>query len=83
MVNKKNNRTFIPTYLASSDRPAIMINAAHHARELITIQMALFQALKLMHEAFVVKDKKFKNLMAQNVYFIVPVVNPDGVAFIE
>jgi hypothetical protein len=45
--------------------------------------MALFQALKLMHEAFVVKDKKFKNLMAQNVYFIVPVVNPDGVAFIE
>lgn len=37
MVNKKNNRTYIPTYLASSDRPAIMINAAHHARELITI----------------------------------------------
>jgi hypothetical protein len=30
-----------------------------------------------------VKDKKFKNLMAQNVYYIVPVVNPDGVAFIE
>ena len=37
MVNMKTNRTFIPTYLASSERPAIMINAAHHARELITI----------------------------------------------
>jgi predicted deacylase len=37
MVSKINNKTYIPTFLASSERPAIMINAAHHARELITI----------------------------------------------
>jgi predicted deacylase len=37
MVNSKNKKTYIPTFLASSERPAIMINAAHHARELITI----------------------------------------------
>jgi hypothetical protein len=45
--------------------------------------MTLFQALKMIHKALVEKDLKFRNLMAQNVYHFVPIVNPDGVALIE
>lgn len=64
-------------------RPAIFLTGAHHARELITIQMTLYTALKLIHQATVANDEKYQNLLMQNIYYIVPIVNPDGVNLIE
>lgn len=45
--------------------------------------MTLYSALKLIHQALVANDEKYQNLLMQNVYYIVPIVNPDGVALIE
>jgi len=45
--------------------------------------MTLFSALRLLDEAFVKKNEEYGNLLAQNIYYIVPVVNPDGLALIE
>jgi murein tripeptide amidase MpaA len=67
----------------SKARPAIFLTGAHHARELITVQMTLYSALKLIHQALVANDEKYQNLLMQNVFYIVPIVNPDGVALIE
>jgi hypothetical protein len=60
-----------------------MINAAHHSRELITIQMALYQALRLIYNGVVKLDSVGINLLEQNKYYIIPIVNADGVAMIE
>jgi len=39
--------------------------------------------LKLIHGGVVHKDPYYQNLLQQNVYHIVPVVNPDGLYMIE
>jgi len=69
--------------LAPSSRPAILMTAATHSRELITIQMVMFTALNLLHKGLILKDPKAIRQLAQNVYYIVPTINVDGVAFIE
>lgn len=45
--------------------------------------MNLYTALKLLHQGVVYKDEKYANMLAQNIYYIIPVVNVDGVALIE
>lgn len=45
--------------------------------------MPLFSVLRLLHGAIVHKKSDFINLLVQNKYYIVPVVNVDGLAAIE
>lgn len=45
------------------DRPAILMTGATHSRELISIQMSLFSALKLIHQGIVHGDPTFQNLI--------------------
>ena len=45
--------------------------------------MSLFSALNLIHGAFVKKDPKYINFLAKNKYYIVPIVNVDGVQLID
>lgn len=59
------------------------MTGATHSRELITIQMPLYTALKMLHKAFVQNDEKYLNLLMQNTYYIVPIINVDGVSLIE
>ena len=40
-------------------RPAILLTGATHSRELITVQMNMYTALKLLHQGIVNKDEKF------------------------
>jgi hypothetical protein len=44
-------------------RPAILLTGATHARELITVQMNLYTALKLLHQGIVNKDEKYQNML--------------------
>lgn len=64
-------------------RPAIVVTSATHARELITIQYSLYQILNLLHGSLVRKEPKFRNLLAQNKYYVIPMINPDGLALVE
>lgn len=72
-----------PTKEGPIPRPAILLTGATHARELITVQMNLYTALKLLHQGIINKDEKYQNMLLQNIYYIIPVVNVDGVALIE
>ena len=60
-----------------------MLTSATHARELITIQYSLYQILNLVHGSLVRKEQKYRNLLAQNKYYVLPAINPDGLAYIE
>jgi carboxypeptidase T len=58
------------------------MNGAHHSRELVSIQMPLFSLLKMLH-GLEHKDEKYLQMLAQNKYYIIPIVNVDGVNDIE
>ena len=63
-------------------KPAIMLTGAHHARELTSIQMPLYSILRML-QGLIHNDQKYINMLAQNIYYVVPVVNVDGVAAIS
>lgn len=66
-------------------KPAIFITGAHHPRELTSVQMPLFSILMLLHGMIHSdsNDDLSLDLLVQNKYYVVPVVNVDGVALIE
>jgi len=66
-----------------TNKPAIMLTGAHHAREMISIQMPLYSVLKLLHGGIVHGDPKYVDMLSANKYYVVPIVNVDGVAYIE
>ena len=66
-----------------SSKPGILLTGAHHSRELASIQMPLYSVLRLLQGGIVNNQPKFRAMLAQNKYYIVPVVNVDGLAFIE
>jgi hypothetical protein len=45
--------------------------------------MVLYSALKMIHGGVVHKNKRYRNLLMQNKYYMVPTVNVDGLAYIE
>lgn len=53
-----------PMPMKEPNRPAILIVGAHHARELITLQMTLYQILKLIHAGLITQQPKYRNLLA-------------------
>jgi murein tripeptide amidase MpaA len=63
-------------------KPAILLTGAHHSRELTSIQMPLYSVLKMV-QGLIHGDQRYINLLAQNKYYVVPVVNVDGVATIS
>ena len=63
-------------------RPAILINAVHHARELTTISMANYFVLKLLH-GYLNGDAEAWKVLEDAVVFVIPVVNQDGFSAIN
>lgn len=64
-------------------KPAMLLTGAHHAREFVSTQMPLFSLLKMLHGGLLHGDEKYFHLLTQNKYYVVPVVNVDGLADIE
>jgi murein tripeptide amidase MpaA len=63
-------------------RPAILINAVHHARELTTISMTNYFVLKLLH-GYLNGDAEAWKVLEDAVVFVIPVVNQDGFSAIN
>lgn len=61
----------------------MLLTGAHHSREVVSIQMPLFSLLKMLHGGLIHGDERYYHLLTQNKYFVVPVVNVDGLADIE
>lgn len=58
-------------------KPAILINAAHHARELSTIAMTEYVMLRLLFD-YVQNDTATLDLLAHTTILVIPIVNVDG-----
>ena len=59
------------------------MTGATHARELISTSLTLYQMLKLLQLGVVKEHSKYKDLLAKNTYYLMPVFNVDGLAYIE
>lgn len=59
-----------------ADRPAMYIDGQHHARELISNQVALYSLWSLTH--FCGRDPLATYLLNTRALYVVPSVNPDG-----
>ena len=64
------------------EKPAILLTGAHHAREVMSVQLPLYAMLKMLH-GYVHNDKHYVDLLLQNKYYVIPVVNVDGLGWIE
>ena len=53
------------------------MTGAHHARELISVQMPLYCILDLLHGLMHFNMEKIL-LLKRNKYFVIPFVNVDG-----
>lgn len=62
---------------------AILVTGATHARELLSMQVPLFLALKLLHQGVLQDKPKYQNMLLQTKFHFIPVVNVDGAAFVE
>ena len=73
----------VSTSADTGEKPAILMTGATHARELISTTQNIYEALKLIKQGYVDKEPEMEKLLAQNKYYFLPVLNVDGVDFIE
>ncbi len=58
-------------------RPGLLINGAHHSRELSTISMNAYTLLRLLFD-YAKGDQQTITLLSSSSIFFIPVVNVDG-----
>lgn len=63
------------------DEPEVLIDGLHHAREMMSVETILDFAVRLC--AGYGTDPLIRSLVDQRQIFLVPVVNPDGMAYNE
>lgn len=68
-----------PAAGAVQDVPATLLVAGHHAREVLTPLIALATARRLLEQQALDPDSA---LLGQHAFWIVPVANPDGYAYV-
>jgi murein tripeptide amidase MpaA len=61
----------------SSNVTSILVTGAHHARELTSISMNMYLALRLIYD-YVKKDSYAVRLLENHIIYFIPVVNIDG-----
>lgn len=67
----------------ASNKPAFLMTGATHARELISTSFNIYQMLKLLMKGVVQKNDHYQELLMNNKFYFIPILNVDGVALIE
>ncbi len=62
---------------AAEDKPAILINGAHHPREIVTPHVAM-DVITYLTDQYVAGDPQVTDWVDNYKIFCIPIVNPDG-----
>lgn len=62
---------------------ALLVTGATHARELLSSQVPLYLCLKLIHQGYIQNNTQYTNMLNNNVFYFIPVINADGSATVE
>ena len=66
----------------SKTRPAILINGAHHAREISSMSMCVYTMMSLLSD-YSRRDSSTMHLLKSTAVFVVPIVNFDGYVYVS
>lgn len=72
-----------PSEGGNKEDDAILVTGATHARELLSMQVPMYMALKLLHQGIVQDKPKYQQMLATTKFHFVPIVNVDGAQFVE
>jgi murein tripeptide amidase MpaA len=61
-----------------SERPAILLTGATHARELTTVSMVFYTMFRLLH-GHMHDNQEIKNMLKEFTFYAMPALNVDGV----
>ena len=64
---------------SADSRPSILIDAAHHARELTSVSQVMYTMLRFLH-CYMNNDPETKTVLGTSAIYFVPMVNLDGYA---
>jgi murein tripeptide amidase MpaA len=67
---------------AADQRPSILIDAAHHARELTSVSQVFYTMIRFLH-GYLNNDEQVRKVLATSGLYFVPLVNYDGYAKIS
>ena len=67
---------------AADQRPSILIDGAHHARELTSVSQVMYTMIRLLHK-YLNNDSEVKRILSISGIFFVPIVNQDGYSVIS
>lgn len=67
---------------AADSRPSILIDGAHHARELTSISMVMYTMIRLLH-GYLNSDLQINQILGTSGIYFVPIVNWDSVKLIS
>lgn len=70
----------ISAHVGDTDKPVVIFNGMHHAREVMTTEVVM-QIAKVLTESYG-KDRDVTNWLDQYRIVLVPQVNPDGNSFV-
>lgn len=59
------------------NRPGILVNGAHHARELTSISMSIYYILRILY-LYAADDLETTQMLKDSIIYVIPVVNIDG-----
>lgn len=59
------------------------MTGATHARELISTSMNIYQMLKLLQKGEIEKNQDYSKMLDETNFYFIPILNVDGVNFIE
>lgn len=82
-TNQSNTTEAAANVTQNDGRPSILLTGATHSRELITVQMVLFQLAKLIQNGVINKDPQTVQQLLNNKFLFIPVINVDGLHDIE
>ena len=82
MKPKHSHKKGHTSHAQASDKPAILLTGATHPRELVTIQM-VFNSLLTLLGGIVNNNQEIIQMVSQNRYYFIPVINPDALVYIE
>ena len=67
---------------AADSRPSILIDGAHHARELTSISMVMYTMIRLLH-GYLNSDSQTNQILGTSGIYFIPIVNWDSVKLIS
>lgn len=83
VVIPDNKAAAKPAGKSDDNTNSIVVTGATHARELLSMQVPMYMALKMIHQGLFSKKEKYQQMLATTKFYFIPIINVDGAALVQ